>query len=133
LVESDGLAILDTISELLDTLATRGGNDILRLHAVGDDWNKAIKDAPNGERFRVARDLLVWTLTTAIRNSAAGQADATTAGVQAVAAAQRLVQGRVVAEMASRLERVSSLLYRGEALNQERRQMVLDSFSILAA
>jgi DNA polymerase-3 subunit delta' len=118
---------LELYRELLDTMASIPGKlDVPRLHGLGDRLNRR----GNEDQFRLVADLLLdWLGTMIARGSARLAMREAVAGEREIA--ERLWQSRGLAQWVEVWEKVRYLVIRGEALNLDRKQILIDVFQNL--
>ncbi len=114
---------LDLYRELIDLLGTLPGLDVTRLHKLADKWGQNRDPLA----FRTGMELLIWWLGRFIRAGSTGQpAPEVVPGEGALA--QRLLEGRPLAQWLGLWEKISRLFARTEAANLDRKQVVLTAF-----
>lgn len=121
---------LDLLRELLDLIAGLPKPDGQKLHSLGDKLGRA----SGAESFRVMIDLFRWWLARLVRAAAAGRvcgsAWAELFQGEAVLAA-RLASWQAPDRWAEDWETIGRLLDRGESVNLDRKQLLLNLFAIL--
>lgn len=121
---------LKLLHGLLDMVAQLPKPDIAKLHAFGD----ALARDRSGAGFQLMTELFRWWLARLVRAAAAGRIG----GVGwaeifpgETALAQRLAQWQGPARWAEDWEQLGRLLDRGESVNLDRKQMLLNLFAAL--
>lgn len=115
-------------ADLLRLIGAYPGTDVVGLHALADGLGRA-----EGEpTFRALADLLRWWLARLVRAGASGALPAPAAAGE-TELIQRLLGARALADWLEVWEKTSHLLSRGEALDLDRRQILLNCFTDLAA
>jgi len=128
LAHQDGLALLRAMLELIGGLPKL---DVENLHKLGDRFG------PPGQAqaFFSMMELFRWWLARLIRAAAAGGAGG--AGWEEIFAGEAALAARVAAWMSpnrwvEEWEEIGRLLDRGESVNLERKQMLLNIFATLS-
>lgn len=121
---------LKLLQGLLDMVAQLPKPDIAKLHAFGD----ALARDRSGTGFALMTELFRWWLARLVRAAAAGRIGG--AGWAEIfpgetALAQRLAQWQGPARWAEDWESLGRLLDRGESVNLDRKQMLLNLFAAL--
>ncbi|HEX6959948.1 MAG TPA: DNA polymerase III subunit delta' [Ferrovibrio sp.] len=121
---------LKLLHGLLDLVGQLPRPDLAQLHAFGD---KLARDR-SGNSFQLLGELFRWWLARLVRAAAAGQIGG--AGWHEVfpgetAVAQRLAQWQSPVRWAEDWEQFGRLLDRGESVNLDRKQMLLNIFAVL--
>ncbi|WP_341912386.1 DNA polymerase III subunit delta' [Ferrovibrio terrae] len=121
---------LKLLHGLLDMVAQLPKPDIAKLHAFGD----TLARDRSGAGFQLMTELFRWWLARLVRAAAAGRIG----GVGwaeifpgETALAQRLAQWQGPARWAEDWEQLGRLLDRGESVNLDRKQMLLNLFAAL--
>ena len=122
---------LKLLHGLLDMVGQLPRPDMAKLHAFGD----ALARDRSGAGFQLMTDLFRWWLARLVRASAAGRIGGS--GWAEIfpgetALAQRLAQWQGPARWAEDWEQLGRLLDRGESVNLDRKQMLLNLFAALA-
>lgn len=121
---------LKLLQGLLDMVAQLPKPDIAKLHAFGD----VLARDRSGTGFALMTELFRWWLARLVRAAAAGRIGG--AGWAEIfpgetALAQRLAQWQGPARWAEDWEALGRLLDRGESVNLDRKQMLLNLFAAL--
>ncbi len=121
---------LDLLREWLDLIAGLPKPDIGKLHSFGDKLGRAT----GAENFRVMVELFRWWLARLVRAAAAGRAGGAGwaelfQGEAALAA--RLASWQAPDRWAEDWETIGRLLDRGESVNLDRKQMLLNLFATM--
>jgi DNA polymerase-3 subunit delta' len=121
---------LKLLHGLLDMVAQLPKPDIAKLHAFGD----TLARDRSGAGFQLMTELFRWWLARLVRAAAAGRIGG--AGWAEIfpgetALAQRLAQWQGPARWAEDWEQLGRLLDRGESVNLDRKQMLLNLFAAL--
>lgn len=121
---------LKLLHGLLDMVAQLPKPDIAKLHAFGDALNRD----RSGSGFQLMTDLFRWWLARLVRAAAAGRIGGS--GWAEIfpgetALAQRLAQWQGPDRWAEDWEQIGRLLDRGESVNLDRKQMLLNLFAAL--
>jgi DNA polymerase III subunit delta' len=119
---------LDLYRELIGLLGTLPRLDVARLHKLAEKWGQGRDPAA----FRTGMELLIWWLGRFIRAASTGQPLPEVVPGEA-ALAQRLQEGRPLAQWLGLWEKISRLFARTEAANLDRKQVVLTAFLDLEA
>lgn len=121
---------LKLLQGLLDMVAQLPKPDIVKLHSFGD----ALARDRSGAGFQLMSELFRWWLARLIRAAAAGRIGGN--GWAEIfpgetALAQRLSQWQAPVRWAEDWEQIGRLLDRGESVNLDRKQMLLNLFAAL--
>lgn len=121
---------LELLHGLLDLVAQLPQPDPGKLHSFGD----ALGRDRSGRRFQLMAELYSWWLARVIRAAAAGQIGGTAwreifSGETVLA--HRLAQWQAPERWAEDWEATGRLLQRGESVNLDRKQMLLNLFAAL--
>lgn len=121
---------LKLLQGLLDMVGQLPKPDITKLHAFGD----ALARDRSGAGFQLMTELFRWWLARLVRAAAAGRIGGS--GWAEIfpgetALAQRLAQWQAPARWAEDWEQLGRLLDRGESVNLDRKQMLLNLFAAL--
>ncbi|MEQ8357235.1 MAG: DNA polymerase III subunit delta' [Kiloniellaceae bacterium] len=109
--------------ELIGLLGTLPRLDVAQLHKLAEKWGQGRDPLA----FQTGMELLIWWLGRFIRAASTGQpAPEVVAGEGALA--QRLLDGRPLAQWLGLWEKISRLFARTEAANLDRKQVVLTAF-----
>jgi DNA polymerase-3 subunit delta' len=119
---------LDLYRELVGLLGTVPGLDAKRLHALADK----VAPAHKAREFETVMELLAWWLARMVRGAADGQGLAEIAPREGEIAA-RLAQAAPLADWLEVWEKVRRLAVRADAVNLDRKQVVLSSFFAIQA
>jgi DNA polymerase-3 subunit delta' len=122
---------LKLLHGLLDMVGQLPKPDMAKLHAFGD----ALARDRSGTGFQLMTELFRWWLARMVRAAAAGRIGS--AGWAEIfpgetALAQRLAQWQAPARWAEDWEQFGRLLDRGESVNLDRKQMLLNLFAALS-
>jgi DNA polymerase-3 subunit delta' len=122
---------LKLLHGLLDMVAQLPKPDMAKLHAFGDALNRD----RSGAGFQLMTDLFRWWLARLTRSAAAGRIGG--AGWAEIfpgetAMALRMAQWQGPERWAEDWEQIGRLLDRGESVNLDRKQMLLNLFAALA-
>lgn len=127
LASQGGLKLLHGLLEMVGQLPKP---DIAKLHSFGD----ALARDRSGSGFQLMGELFRWWLARLVRAAAAGQIGGP--GWNEIfpgetALAQRLAQWQSPVRWAEDWEQIGRLLDRGESVNLDRKQMLLNLFAAL--
>lgn len=114
---------LDLYRELIELLGSLPRLDVPRLHKLAEKWGQG----RDPQAFQTGMELLIWWLGRFIRAGSTGRpAPEVVPGEGALA--QRLLEGRPLAQWLGLWEKISRLFARTEAANLDRKQVVLTAF-----
>lgn len=127
LASQGGLKLLHALLEMVGQLPKP---DVAKLHALGD----SLARDRSGQGFQLMGELFRWWLARLVRAAAAGRigaADGNEIFPGETALAQRMAQWQSPVRWAEDWEQIGRLLDRGESVNLDRKQMLLNLFAAL--
>jgi len=122
---------LQSLQAMLELVATLPKADLVKLHSLGDRFSRKGQE----QGFQLAAELFRWWLAQVVRSSALGrngQMDRPELYAGEGALARKLAGWQAPARWAEDWEAIGRLLDRGESVNLDRKQMLLNIFAILS-
>ncbi|MFQ5773144.1 MAG: DNA polymerase III subunit delta' [Kiloniellaceae bacterium] len=114
---------LELYGELVEVLSGLPRLDAVRVHALGD----RLAQGADGSAFRTGTELLVWWLARMIRGGAEGRLPPEVVPGEGPVM-RRLLERRALAQWLGLWEKITRLFARAEAVNLDRKQVVITAF-----